>query len=59
MMQNENIKESPKHFLFYIFQMDQKENPMPEERAEALLQRVRCIFINEKRRCGYGTGNAY
>ena len=58
MAQNETGKEKPQHFLFYIFKMDREENPMPDDRAAALLQRVRCMFVKEGR-CGYGTGKTY
>lgn len=39
MEQNQNRTAKKKHhFLFYLFKMDQDENPMPKNRADTLLQ---------------------
>lgn len=48
---NQNKSETTarqRHFLFHVFRMDKEENPMPTNQAEALLQRLRKMFKNEK-----------
>ena len=40
------------HFLFYIFKRDKEANPMPCDRAQPLLQRLKQVFsdnANEKK----------
>ena len=32
------------HFLFHIFRMDKEENPMPQLKAETLLNQIKLIF---------------
>ncbi len=34
------------HFLFHIFRMDKAENPMPQNRAELLLQYLKNVFMD-------------
>ena len=46
-------QEKKKHFLYYFFQADREQNPMPPKYAAALLQCLKRIF-DEK----YGGGNA-
>ena len=40
------LKQAPKrhHFLFYVFQMDKAENPMPKLQAENLLHYLKSIL---------------
>ena len=38
--------EPQKHFLFHIFRMDKADNPMPANRAAAVLQAIRAILAD-------------
>ena len=41
------------HFLYYIFKADKAANPMPEKRAETLLDMLKRVFkSNETRKEG-------
>ena len=58
MTEDETVQDKRRqHFLFHVFKMDQEANPMPAGRADALLQRLKCMFIKEKERRNNGTGN--
>jgi len=52
MDQNKNqMTETKKHhFLFHIFRMDKAENPMPKNRAEALLQYLKSVVAGVSRK---------
>jgi hypothetical protein len=38
------------HFLYYIFKADKAANPMPADRAETLLNKLKRIFKNKETR---------
>ena len=54
MTQNKHqIPEKKHHFLFYLFKMDKDENPMPKNRAEALLRYLKqAIAVGSRKNKG-------
>lgn len=52
-MDNENgqpQKQRQHHFLFYIFNMDKAENPMPQSGADTLLHYLKHVFTESLKR---------
>ena len=45
-IQPEKNETKRHHFLFHIFQMDQAENPMPQNQAEALLHYLKRLLTD-------------